>query len=107
MRLFVVAFFLTAFLDALSTYVVVVSGRGVEANPAVAGTVNSNPAAVFPLALISAAPASTAVVAAERLAGRLSAALRARAVRFISAACVAAVLLRAVAVANNLILLMT
>jgi len=48
MRPLAVSLFLVAFLDALTTYVVVAWGLGVEANPAVADIVNSNPAAVFP-----------------------------------------------------------
>jgi len=103
--LFVVAFFLVALLDALSTYLVITLGLGVEANPAVADVINSNPAAVFPLALISAAPLSMATAAVERLAGRLPAPLRARVVQVALAICAVAVLVRAAVVVNNLALL--
>jgi len=98
------AFFLVAFLDALSTYIVVASGRGVEANPAVAGIINSNPASVFLLWLVSAAPMSMATIVAERLVGRLPAVLRVRVMRILSAAYMAAILFRVAVVANNLII---
>jgi hypothetical protein len=104
MRLFVVAPFLVAFLDALSTYIVVASGRDVEANPAFAAVINSNPASVFFLWLISAAPMSIATIVVERLAGRLPAALRVRVMRILSAAYTAAILFRIVVVVNNVIL---
>ena len=102
MRLLVASLFLVAFLDALTTYIIVAWGLGVETNPAVADVVNSNPAVLFPLAFISAAPASATAVAVERLASRLPAQLRARVMRAVSVACAAAVLIRAAVVANNL-----
>ncbi len=104
MRLLVAVAFLVAFLDALSTYAVITLGRGVEANPAVADVINSNPTAVFSLALISAAPMSIAVVVADRLLVRLTAALRVKVVRVLSAFYIAAILVRAAVVVNNLFL---
>jgi hypothetical protein len=104
MRLFVVAFFLVAFLDALSTYVVISTSRGVEANPAFATVINNNPASVFFLWLVSAVPMSMATIVVERLVGRLPAALRVKVIRALSAVYVAAVLIRAAVVVNNLII---
>jgi len=100
-----VAFFLVALLDALSTYLVITLGLGVEANPAVADVINSNPAAVFPLALVSAAPLSMAAFAVERLASRLPEQLRSKVVQAALAICAAAVLARIAVVVNNLALL--
>lgn len=98
------AFFLVAFLDALSTYIAVASGRGVEANPAVADVVNSNPVAAFPLSLISAAPMFIATAVAEGLACKLSNMLRVKVMRALSATYAATILFRVAVVVNNLIL---
>ena len=106
MRLLVAAFFLAAFLDALSTYVAVSSGVGVEANPAVADIVNSNPAAVFPIALTSAALASAVAVAVDRLSRRLPAPVRVWVMRFAIVAYTVAILVRVAVVVNNLILML-
>ena len=105
MRLLVAAFFLVAFLDALSTYVAVATGRGAEANPAVADVINNNPAAVFPLALISASPLAVSTVIVNKLAGRLPATLHVRVMRAASLAYAAAVLVRAAVAVNNLALI--
>jgi hypothetical protein len=103
MRLLAV-FFLVALLDALSTYVVISTGRGVEANPAFATVINNNPVMLFPMALISTTPMFIATVVVKRLVGRLSAALRIKVIRALSAVYVAAVLIRAAVVVNNLII---
>jgi hypothetical protein len=107
MRLLVAAFFLAAFLDALTTYVAVSSGVGVEANPALADLVNNNPAAVFLLALISAAVPSAALYVATELSRMLPAHLRAAALRLLTSVSLAAVVLRAAVVVNNLALIST
>jgi len=104
-RLLVAAFFLAAFLDALSTYAVVALGVGAEANPAMADVINSNPAAVFPLAFISAAPPSAALYVATGLSRMLPAHLRAAALRLLTSVSLAAVVLRAAAAVNNLVLI--
>jgi hypothetical protein len=102
----VVALFALAFLDALSTYVVVATGLGVETNPAVADIINSNPAAVFPLALISAAVLATAVYVATTLSHMLPAWLRAVATRLLTSAFYAMVMRRAAVVVNNLLVIL-
>jgi hypothetical protein len=105
-RLLVATFFLVAFLDALSTYVAVASGVGVEANPAVSDIVNSDPVTIFPIALTSAALASAVAVAVDRLSRRLPAPIRVRVMRFAAVAYTAAILVRAAVVVSNLILLL-
>jgi hypothetical protein len=102
----VAALFVLAFLDALSTYVVVAWGLGVEANPAVASIINSNPAAVFPLALISAAVPSAATYVATTLSHMLPARLRRVAVRLMTAAFSVAITWRAAVVVNNTMILL-
>jgi len=106
MRLLVAAFFLVAFLDALSMYVAVSSGVGVETNPALADLVNSNPAAVFPTALASAALASAVAVAVDKLSRRLPAPIRVKVMRFATVAYTVAILVRVAVVVNNLILML-
>jgi len=101
-RLLVVAFFAVAFLDALTTYVIVAWGLGVEANPAVADIINSNPAAVFPLAFISAAVPSAAMYVASALLHLLLHPLRRVSTRLVTSASLAAVVARAAVVVNNL-----
>jgi len=98
----VVVLFVLAFLDALSTYVIVATGLGVEANPAVADIINSNPAAVFPLAFISAAVPSAAMYIVTALSYMLLARLQRAAVRLLTSAFFAMVMWRAAVVANNL-----
>jgi len=105
MRLLALMFFLVAFLDALSTYVAVATGRGVETNPAVADVINSNPATAFPLAFISAGIPSAMLYVAVWLSDKLPASLRAVARRLLTSAFLAAVALRAAVVVNNLLLL--
>jgi hypothetical protein len=100
----VAALFALAFLDALSTYVVVSSGVGVEAKPAVADVINSNPVAVFPLALVSASIPSTALYVAVWLSDKLPVSLRAAARRLLTSAFLAAAVVRAAVVVNNLLL---
>ena len=98
MRLLALMFFLVAFLDALSTYVAVATGRGVETNPAVADVINSNPAAVFPLALVSAGVPSAMLYVAVWLSDKLPARLGAVARRLLTSAFLAAAVLRAAVV---------
>ena len=104
MRMLVAALFALAFLDALSTYIVITLGVGVEANPAVADVINSNPATVFPMALISATIPSAMLYVAVWLSDRLPASLRAAARRLLTSAFLAAVIIRAAVVVNNLLL---
>jgi hypothetical protein len=104
MWMLVATLFALSLLDALSTYVAVTAGVGVEANPAVADVINSNPAAAFPLALISAGIPSAMLYVAVRLSDRLPAGLRATARRLSASAFLAAVALRAAVVVNNLLL---
>jgi hypothetical protein len=104
MLMTVAMLFALAFLDALSTYVVITLGVGVEANPAVADVINSNPATVFPLALISATIPSVALYVAVWLSDRLPARLGAVARRLLTSAFLAAAALRAAVVVNNLLL---
>ncbi len=99
--------FALAFLDALSTYIIITWGLGVEANPAVADIVNSNPAAVFPLALISASVPSAALYVAAWLSSRLSAQLRAATARLLASAFLVMATWRAVVVCNNVAVIMT
>ena len=106
MRLLVAAFFLVAFLDALSTYVAVSLGVGVEANPALADIVNSNPAAIFPLSLASAALASVVAVVVNKLSMRLPAPIRVNVMRFVTVAYAVAILVRVAVAVNNLILML-
>lgn len=103
----VVALFAVAFLDAVSTYIVVTFGLGMEANPAVADIVNNNPAALFPLAVASAAVPSAALYVAMLLEGKLLARLRLVATRLATAALLAAVAIRAVVVVNNVSIIVT
>ncbi len=107
MRVLVALLFALALLDATSTYIVITLGLGVEANPAVADIVNSNPAAVFPLAFISAAAPSAALYVAAWLSSRLSAQLRAAASRLLASAFLAMAAWRAAVVANNVAIIMT
>ena len=100
----VATLFALAFLDALTTYVVITLGVGVEANPAVADVVNSNPAAVFPLALVSAGVPSAMLYVAVWLSDKLPARLGAATRRLLTSAFLAAAVLRAAVVVNNLLL---
>ena len=104
MRIVAVLFALSL-LDALTTYVAVSSGVGVEANPALADLVNSDPATIFPIALTSATLASVVAVAVDRVTRRLPAPIRVKVMRLVTAAYAAAVLIRSVAVVSNLLLL--
>jgi hypothetical protein len=104
MLMTVAALFVLAFLDALSTYVVITLGVGVEANPAVADVINSNPAAVFPLAVASAGIPSAMLYVAIWLSDRLPIGLRVAATRLLTSAFLVAAVLRAAVVVNNLLL---
>ena len=106
MHRLIITLFMLAFLDALSTYVIVATGLGVEANPAVADTINSNPAAVFPLAFISAAFPSAAMYAAATLSRMLSARLRCVATRLLTSALTAMITGRTAIVVNNLLVIL-
>jgi hypothetical protein len=101
-RLLVASLFLVAFLDALTTYIIVAWGLGVETNPAVADVVNSNPAVLFPLAFISAAVLAVALHVAAWLSNRLPPRLRVAVMRYLTWAVAAVVLVRAAVVVNNL-----
>jgi len=101
-RLLVASLFLVAFLDALTTYIIVAWGLGVEANPAVADVVNSNPAVLFPLAFISATVLAVALHVAAWLSNRVPPRLRVAVMRYLTWAVAAAVLVRAAVVVNNL-----
>jgi len=104
---YVVALFALAFLDALSTYVVVALGIGVEANPAVADIVNSNPAALFPLAAVSAAVPSAALYVAVWLSNKLSSQLRAAVMRLLTSALLVMLIVRSAVVAHNTLLFLS
>jgi hypothetical protein len=104
MLMTVAMLFALAFLDALSTYVVITVGVGVEANPAVADVINSNPAAVFPLAVASASIPSAMLYVAVWLSNKLPARLGAAARRLLTSAFLAAAVIRAAVVVNNLLL---
>jgi hypothetical protein len=106
-RLLVAALFLVAFQDALSTYIVITLGHGVEANPAVAGIINSNPALVFPLAFISAAVLAVALYVAAWLSNKLPAKLRAAVARYLTWAVATAVVARVAVVVNNLAIIVS
>jgi hypothetical protein len=93
--------FALAFLDAASTYVVVVLGVGVEANPAVADVINSNPVALFPLAAVSAAVPSAALYVVIWLSNKLSSRLRAAVMSLLTSAFLAAIIIRVAVVVNN------
>jgi uncharacterized BrkB/YihY/UPF0761 family membrane protein len=103
---YVAALFVLALLDALSTYVVVASGVGVEANPAVADVINSNPAAVFPLALVSAAVPAVALYVAVWLSRMLPAQPRAATARLVTAAFFTMITWRVAVVVNNVLILL-
>jgi len=107
MRGLITALFITAFLDAASTYILITLGIGVETNPAVADVVNSYPVALFPLALISAAVPATAVYVAAELSRRLSARLRATAMRLITVALYIMITWRVAVIANNMLVIAT
>jgi hypothetical protein len=101
MKSLAVALFALAFLDALSTYIVITFGLGVEANSAVADIVNSNPAALFPLAAVSAAVPSAALYVAVWLSSKLSSQLRAAVMRLLTSAFLAVIIIRVAVVVNN------
>jgi len=103
-RRLIITLFVLAFLDALSTYVAVAWGFGVEANPAFADIINSNPIAVFPLALISAAVPSAAVYTAAKLSFMLSVRLRRVVARLLTPPLLVMIVWRAAVVVNNLLL---
>ncbi len=107
MWVFIVALFALALLDALTTYVIITLGLGVEANPAVADVVNSNPAALFPLAVVSAAVPAVAMYATAELSRRLPARLRAAVTRLLTSAFLAVMIIRAAVVVNNLAVIAT
>jgi len=107
MRMLVATLFVLAFLDALSTYVVITLGVGVEANPAVADIINSNPAAVFPLAVASAAVPSAAQYVAVWLSRMLPARTRAATARLATVVFLAAVIIRAAVAVNNVLILLS
>jgi hypothetical protein len=98
-------FFLAAFLDALSTYAVVATGRGVETNPMFADVINSNPAVAFSLVAASATTPSAMLYVAVWLSNKLSPPMRARVIRAAAAAFTAAVLIRAAVAVSNLALI--
>jgi hypothetical protein len=105
MLMTVATLFALAFLDALSTYVVITLGVGVEANPALADIVNNNPVTIFPIELTSVALVSAVAVAVDRLSRRLPAPIRAKVMRLLASALLVAAVLRAAVVVNNLLLL--
>jgi hypothetical protein len=93
--------FVPAFLDALSTYAVITLGVGAEANPAVADIVNSNPAAVFPLALASAAVPAASTYVTTKLTRMLPLRLRTATTRLVTSSFYAMVMWRVAVIANN------
>jgi hypothetical protein len=102
----IAALFVLALLDALTTYVIITLGVGAEANPAVAHIVNGNPAAVFPLALISAAVPAVALYTAVWLSSGLSAQLRAAVARLSTSSFLAMAVWRAAVVVSNTAIIM-
>jgi hypothetical protein len=101
----IAALFVLALLDAATTYVIITLGVGAEANPAVAHIVNGNPAAVFPLALISAAVPAVAVCATVELTRRLPAWPRIMAMRLATSALFVMITWRVAAIVNNILVI--
>jgi hypothetical protein len=92
---------LLTLLDALTTYYIVNAGLGVETNPIVAGIINANPAAVFPLAFASATPPAAALAAVSRLTNALNVDLQRIVKRFVFVVFVVSAAVRAAVVVNN------
>ncbi len=100
MRKILVAAFIVAMLDAATTYIMIASGRGVEANPFLQ-FLNDVPEAAFLVQILAVFGLACLLRVFEALAAVLPTPLRTRVYKAASAAFTAAVAYRAAVVANN------
>jgi ABC-type uncharacterized transport system fused permease/ATPase subunit len=100
MRRILAAAFTVSMLDAATTYVLIATGRGVEANPFLQ-FLNDVPEAVFFVQILVVFGLACLLKIFEILAAVLSAPLQMRVYRAASAALAAAIACRAAVVVNN------
>ncbi len=102
MRKILAAAFIVAMLDAATTYIMIASGRGAEANPFLQ-FINDVPETVFFVQIIVVFGLACLLKIFEILAAVLPAPLRTRVYKAASAAFTAAVAYRAAVVVNNVL----
>jgi Ni,Fe-hydrogenase I cytochrome b subunit len=78
MRQIIFSVSILSFLDALTTYVLLVTGRGVETNVVIADVVNAEPASIFIISMMAAVVAVAALVVADKMIMRMPVAVGAK-----------------------------
>jgi len=102
MRRIIAAAFTVSLLDAATTYIIIATGRGVEANPFLQ-FLNDAPEAVFFVQILVVLGLAVLLKIFEILAAMLQTALRARVYRSVSVVFAVAVACRAAVVVNNML----
>ncbi len=102
MRRITAAAFIVSLLDAVSTYVFIASGRGVEANPLLQ-FINDVPEAVFLVQILAVSGLACLLKIFEIPAAVLPTPLRMRVYKAASAVFAAAIAYRAAVVVNNVL----
>jgi len=103
LKLMISAVALINFLDALTTYILVAGGKGVEVNPMISDVVNSDPAAVFIIHILATAAIAVLFAAADKISRRLPAATYEKVAKFAHLAFAISAVFRAAVVANNML----
>jgi hypothetical protein len=67
MKSIIFSTFTISFLDALTTYILVATGRGMEVNPIIAEAVNAEPASVFIICAASVALIALSFIMADKV----------------------------------------
>jgi hypothetical protein len=102
MRRIIAAAFMVSLLDAATTYIIIATGRGVEANPFLQ-FLNDVPEAVFFVQILGVLMLASLLKIFEILAAVLPTALKTRVYGAATAVFAAAVACRAAVVANNML----
>jgi hypothetical protein len=102
MRRIIAAAFILSMLDAATTYIIIATGRGVEANPFLQ-FLNDAPEAVFFVQFLGVLMLASSLKIFEIFAAVLPTALKTRVYGVATAAACAAVAYRAAVVVNNML----
>ena len=100
LKLMISAVALINFLDALTTYILVVSG-GWEVNPLISDIVNSDPAAVFLIHILATAAVAVLFAVADKISRRLPAAVYTKLWNYVYAVFTVSAVYRSLIVINN------
>jgi len=101
LKLMISAVALVNFLDALTTYILVAGGKGVEVNPIISDVVNSDPAAVFIIHILATAAIAVLFAVADKISRRLPAAVYTKLWNYVYAVFTVSAVYRSLIVINN------